>query len=84
MTNKKEQWEIQRDKEIAKKLDRTDGSIQNKLRKLGMKRSRRVYLVDEPTPEPTPEPIPTQPTPVKPVAPKPMTKPLSWWRRLFG
>ena len=71
-------------KEIAKKLDRTEGSIEKRLRKLGMKRSRPYYPVDEPTPEPTPALIPTQPTPVKPVAPKPMTKPLSWWRRLFG
>lgn len=72
--------------EIATKLDRTVYSINCKTRDLGLTGSNRPKPTVSPAPEPTLPPAPpVQPAPVKPtVDPKPMTKSLPWWRRIFG
>jgi hypothetical protein len=72
--------------EIATKLNRTGYSISCKARDLGLTGSNRPKPTVSPAPEPTPPPAPpVQPAPIKPpVDPKPMTKSLPWWRRIFG
>jgi hypothetical protein len=72
--------------QIADKMDRTYDSVQQRASKLGLTRNKLLPLAPEPAPEPTPPPAPpVQPAPIKPsVDPKPMTKSLPWWRRIFG
>lgn len=72
--------------QIADKLGRTLDAIQARACQLGLTRGKRFQLAPKPAPEPTPPPAPpVQPVPVKPtVDPKPMTKSLPWWRRIFG
>jgi hypothetical protein len=67
---------------IATELGRSAYSISCKVRDLGLTGSNRPKPAPEPTPPPAP---PVQPAPIKPsVDPKPMTKSLPWWRRIFG
>jgi len=72
--------------QVAAELGRTRSSIDNRLSYLGLTGSNRPKPTVSPAPEPTPPPAPpVQPAPVKPtVDPKPMTKSLPWWRRIFG
>jgi hypothetical protein len=72
--------------QIADKLGRTLDAIQARACQLGLTRGKRFQLAPKPAPEPTPPPAPpVQPAPIKPpVYPKPMTKSLPWWRRIFG
>ena len=71
-----------RHQQIADKMGRTYDSIQQRTKTLGLTYGKRLRPAHKPVPQPTP---PVQPAPIKPsVDPKPMTKSLPWWRRLFG
>ena len=64
--------------QIADKMDRTYDSVQQRASKLGLTRKKLLPLAPKPAP-------PDKPAPIKPsVDPKPMTKSLPWWRRIFG
>jgi hypothetical protein len=70
---------------IAAKLGRTLDAIQARACHLGLTRGKRFQLLPKPAPLPTPPPAPpVQPAPPKAADPKPMTKSLPWWRRIFG
>jgi hypothetical protein len=71
--------------QIAAKLGRTLDAVQARVCQLGLTRGKRFQLVPKPAPLPTPLPAPpVQPAPQKTADPKPMTKSLPWWRRIFG
>jgi len=71
--------------QIADKMGRTYASIQQRTKLLGLTCGKRLRLAPKPAPLPTPPPAPpVQPAPPKAADPKPMTKSLPWWRRIFG
>ena len=71
--------------QIADKMGRTYGSVQQRTKALGLTYGKRGRLAPKPAPLPTPPPAPpVQPAPQKTADPKPMTKSLPWWRRIFG
>lgn len=72
-------------RQIAAKMGRTYASIQQRTKTLGLTCGKRFQLLPKPAPLPTPPPAPpVQPAPPKAADPKPMTKSLPWWRRIFG